>query len=172
MNTEKLDKLVERINAQAKADCAFDRSEDSALAEFVSDLGYNECEYSTDDLTDEARELLSRLSKAQARKAVLECSHVELVGMHVQDNEVFSGSLDEQEHQFDDDIAAELKALTAEEFEYVRKHVSETYISDRYRDLHYINHGFDRWVLILSEEKLEAWIKKLSRKARKAGGAQ
>lgn len=156
MNKEYLDELVEELNECAEQCEEYDESEDCCLAEYISDLGYNECQYETKHLTDEARAILENLSAKDARQAVLDCSHVELVNEFYQVNEVFSGHLGEQEHQLDNELSNKITALKPEEFQYLAKHAA-CYISDTNKDLIYINHGFDRWVLIVDEEKLENW---------------
>lgn len=151
-----LNDLVDRINEITEQAEENDTDPNGSIGEYCSDFGYGESEIELDNLESDTVELIKSIPVKDRKRIVAECSEVVYGSMYIKNNEVFSVSIGETEHQFDDDTLNQLKALTDEEYEYVRNQVN-CYIRERSHscsDCFYINHGCDRMILVLDTDLL------------------
>lgn len=165
---QRCDDLISELNDWGTSCNDHELSEESCVAEYTSSLGYGDGWHEVEDalkrgrLDDDISEGLTRLIAAKATKsekidAILEVSKLKLTGIYYNDNEIFSVTIGEIEQEIPDEFTARLETLNDDEFEYVRRKL-EFFIHDRSTrqciNHAYFNHDYDRFVLVVSREKL------------------
>ncbi len=152
--SESLFDLVDRINKAIKAAEEWDHDENCCHAEYCQSFGYGEDAPSFENLRDEGlKHVLEELyyrDPERAKDLLTQHGSLERVDMYTQWSEVYSVPIGEQEHQFSE-FGAEIDALTAKEFEYLKAKVN-AYTQNG--EWYTIDHGMDRWILKVDEDAL------------------
>jgi hypothetical protein len=161
MENTKVQELIEQIDEYAERMSEYALSDESCHAEFCQSFGYGDDVPRLDDLEPHVRELVAKLkdesTKGTFLSALGDCCELVQTGIYIQTNEVYSVGLGEIEEQLPDEISESLKTLSDEEYALVRRGVNHCYMPERarsYSDCIYLNHSYDRFVLVLDEEKL------------------
>lgn len=158
-NYEKVKEFLQDITASAEE---YSVSEESPLAEFVSEMFYNEIDetqISLDRLETETADAVKRLIKRNPKnwrsKLREHCELIHVPDIYYRDSEILSATIGEQEHQLelDDEQRKLFKELTPEEFEKIKCEflgLRSKQTDDSF--WFYTVHDYERFALILDEE--------------------
>lgn len=143
-----VNKFIKDFQSEEKWAEEYATSTDSCLAEFCSDFGYGEGEVSYNRLDKEVAEAVKQYLLTHTVSDLAKFCDVELGDIYYQDNEVYSVSIGEQDHQISDDLGARWGKLTEAEKDLVK---SETGYNDN--GWFYTCHNYERFVLILDVDR-------------------
>lgn len=159
MNEEKLDKIVEMYNNDAQwFETYYSENEDNVYADYL-EWGWAEAgldipelirEIDCDRTIERIEQLEKQIGLRETLELVIQHSHKEFSNIYINWNEVYSVSMGEVEEQPSEDLQTEFDSLSQDEKEYVRKNVSDCYVSES--GMMYLDFNYNRWVYILDTE--------------------
>ncbi len=144
---KRVDQFIQDFEAECEFAESYVTSEDSCLAEFVSDFGYGEGDVNLDRLDDDIKPLVVEFLQSHSKKQLSEFCTIELVGVHYQDNEVFGAVIGEQEHQLSDELDGRFKKFNSLEREHIERMCCIR------GSWFYTSHDYDRFVLVLDVDR-------------------
>lgn len=160
-----LDALAAQIDEIAQSTDELLETEESMHADYCQSFGYGDGEPDLRDLTDEIAPKVKALKKATGKDFKSELASVcnlEFTGIYTRSNEVYSVIIGEYEDQLPEEIAAQARAMSDEEKEYLRCQISNACLGYSCPDCIYINKDYDRWALVVDEDRLDERLTELN----------
>lgn len=164
------DQVKEELENITKGAEDYSISEESPLAEFLSDMFYAEVDDSQiyfGELSDEAaaalKDLIKRNPRSWREKVRNLCELEYIPNIYRRDGEILSVHIGEQEHQIDSsmDVVKKIQKLSPDDFESIKNEFlgSRTKQTDD-NFWFYTVHDYERFALIIDEDKLLKAVKK------------
>ena len=153
---EMLDDLVVRINEEVEiVSSRIIDGEADEYSGYLLSWGYNDVDarqaVEESRLPDEIKD--SILKQKDIKTYVEPYLYVNVIGIRTHDEELISLTVGEVEHQLSDDLTALWETLNHEEKTYVSRRVEAYFPDDGNGQFIYINHDYDRYVLLFDVEK-------------------
>lgn len=167
----KLETLAKKIDKQAKQTLKYLESEESVHADFCMTFDYGDSSPRLENLNEELEIKVQQLKKkfksnSEYLKALGACCDLQLVGIFIYPNEIHSIHVGEYEDQLDEKLANAVKSLSKEDQNKLRRLITEATLGYSCPDCIYISQDYERWVMILNEEKLDKKLKQLNKKSK------
>lgn len=157
----RLDDLVDAINAfvGAISGCITD-GEDLRYAEYLESYRYGELDIidaiKRSRLPDDVKNSILKHKKPDSIKKHIEpYLSIDVVGLRICNEEIDSLTVGEVEEQLPEELTAQWETLTHEEKTYVSRKVDAYFPDDGNGQFVYIDHNYDRYVLLFDVESYE-----------------
>lgn len=147
-----VNKFIKDFKAEEESAEEYALNEDSCLGEFVASFGYGDGTVSFEYASDELKQAIEEFLQFKPVRDLVPFCSVEVCGMHYEDNAVFSATIGEQEHQLSDELDERFDKLSEAEREYVNGELYEKWKVGSSK-FFYTSHEYDRFVLIIDEDK-------------------
>lgn len=142
--------ILERIQSEEEW-CTeyYKENEDNVVADYVSSLGYREGMHEVEDRVNDMDipQIMKDWINAQGENIADYCS-LELAGIYRVENEIYSMTIGEQEHEISEELKEELAKLTPEEVAAIEL---KTGLRGHYI---YVPFDYDRWVMVLDFDRV------------------
>ena len=150
--------VIEAYEAEAVyAEEYVSSSEDSPTAQYVSDWGYDDLELDDvlesiddDECKEVARALANKIGEKECISLIRDHCSLITAGMRLENNEIFSMIVGEQDWQVSDELEEKFSLLTDSEKAEVARQVSSGYVSNN--GMVYVGSEYDRWVFQLDTD--------------------